>query len=318
MRTIRRIGLILVIAFCTASAQDAAVTYAGSCAHCHGADGRGRTPLGRVLKLRDLRSPEVQNRTEDDLTEVIGKGSGQGKMPGFQQKLGPDAVRQLASYVRNLSSATPSGPPLPSGTAIVQKSDVNSVYNLRCAHCHGSDLSGNTILGREIGIHDLRSGAARLSDAQLTEIIARGSDGGKMPGFQKKLGAEMIGQLATYVRGLSSTPTIAATASQSKPSNQTQVAVTSPAHSDVERDPIPVFKPEPEGLIDVNSASKEDLMSLPGLTEQDADKIIQCRPYQSTMQFKIRGIIAPEKYRHIEGRVIAKRARKSKSEKGRD
>ena len=47
-------------------------------------------------------------------------------------------------------------------------------------------------------------------------------------------------------------------------------------------------------------------MTLPGITEADATSIIDARPYKSTLQFKIRNIIAPEKYAQIAGRIMAK------------
>jgi DNA uptake protein ComE-like DNA-binding protein len=62
--------------------------------------------------------------------------------------------------------------------------------------------------------------------------------------------------------------------------------------------------------VDLNSASKETLMSLPGLTEQDAINIIQGRPYRSTLQFKTKSVIAAEVYGRIADRVIAKQPKK--------
>ena len=61
-------------------------------------------------------------------------------------------------------------------------------------------------------------------------------------------------------------------------------------------------------LVDLNSASKEMLMTLPGITEADAISIIDARPYKSTLQFKIKNIIAPEKYTQIADRVMARQS----------
>jgi DNA uptake protein ComE-like DNA-binding protein len=61
--------------------------------------------------------------------------------------------------------------------------------------------------------------------------------------------------------------------------------------------------------IDLNSADKKALMSLPGITEADAEQIIAGRPYRSTLQFKIRNIIAPEKYLKIASQIVAKQMR---------
>jgi DNA uptake protein ComE-like DNA-binding protein len=60
-------------------------------------------------------------------------------------------------------------------------------------------------------------------------------------------------------------------------------------------------------LLDLNSASKEALITLPGITAADADSIIEGRPYKSTLQFKTRMIVSPETYAKISGRVVAKK-----------
>ena len=42
------------------AAADAAATYKSKCASCHGANGSGQTAAGKAMKLKDLRSAEVQ------------------------------------------------------------------------------------------------------------------------------------------------------------------------------------------------------------------------------------------------------------------
>ena len=81
-------------------AADAAATYKAKCASCHGADGSGNTPAGKGLKLRDLRSKEVQAQSDDQLFQVIAKGKG--KMPGYEKTLGADTCKALATYIRTL------------------------------------------------------------------------------------------------------------------------------------------------------------------------------------------------------------------------
>jgi len=52
-----------------------------------------------------------------------------------------------------------------------------------------------------MGVKDLRSAEVQgLSDAQLTAIIGKGK--GKMPGYEKTLGADAVKGLVAYVRGL--------------------------------------------------------------------------------------------------------------------
>lgn len=70
------------------------------CASCHGVDGSGNTAIGKNMKLRDLRSAEVQKQSDTQLRGIIAKGKN--KMPGFEKSLGADQVKQLVAYVREL------------------------------------------------------------------------------------------------------------------------------------------------------------------------------------------------------------------------
>ena len=86
-----------------ARADDAgAAVYKAKCASCHGADGSGNTPVGKSLKVRDLRSPEVQKLSDDELTKVI--ADGKGKMPGYAKKLSAEQIKALAATIRAMAS----------------------------------------------------------------------------------------------------------------------------------------------------------------------------------------------------------------------
>lgn len=52
----------------------AAAIFKAKCAMCHAADLSGNTPMGKKLSARDLRSPEVQNQPDAELTATITKG----------------------------------------------------------------------------------------------------------------------------------------------------------------------------------------------------------------------------------------------------
>ena len=84
----------------SAAADDAAALYKGKCAMCHAADGGGDTTVGKNLKVRDLRSAEVQGQTDAQLLEVIAKGKG--KMPAYEKTLGADKCKDLVAFVRTL------------------------------------------------------------------------------------------------------------------------------------------------------------------------------------------------------------------------
>ena len=67
--------------------------------------------------------------------------------------------------------------------------DVKSVYSAKCANCHGEDGSGNTVLGREIKLRDMRLPEAQaLSDTELIATIANGTARGPDARFSKEAG----------------------------------------------------------------------------------------------------------------------------------
>ena len=79
---------------------DAAKVYKTNCVLCHAADGSGTSPSGKAMKAKDLRSAEVQGKTDAELEEFITKG--QGKMPAFGKKLSPETIKALVAYIRAL------------------------------------------------------------------------------------------------------------------------------------------------------------------------------------------------------------------------
>lgn len=93
---------ILGSAIAPALAADSAGAdlYKTKCASCHGPDGRGDTPAGKALKVRDLHSAEVTAMSEKELTSVIAQGKN--KMPPFGKSLKKEQIRQLVGYVRGL------------------------------------------------------------------------------------------------------------------------------------------------------------------------------------------------------------------------
>jgi competence protein ComEA len=58
--------------------------------------------------------------------------------------------------------------------------------------------------------------------------------------------------------------------------------------------------------IDLNSASKEELMTLKGVGDATAEKIIAARPFKTKAELRSKGIVTKKEYAAIAMKVIAK------------
>jgi DNA uptake protein ComE-like DNA-binding protein len=56
--------------------------------------------------------------------------------------------------------------------------------------------------------------------------------------------------------------------------------------------------------VDINKASKQDLTSLPGVTSQEADRIIAERPYANTHQLVTRHVLPDGECARLPDRVV--------------
>lgn len=88
----------------TARADD---LFRANCARCHGADGRGDTPLGQTYKSPDFTDAEWW-RKHSDITSTRSLISivthGKGGMPAFGKKLKSSDIKLLVSHVRRFRS----------------------------------------------------------------------------------------------------------------------------------------------------------------------------------------------------------------------
>jgi cytochrome c6 len=105
MRTMFRASLVvLAIAFAmsvSAFAADAtADVFKSKCASCHGADGKGDTPAGKKMNVKDLASDDVQKQSDADLAGVIEKGKK--PMPGYEGKVTKEQIDGLVKWIRTL------------------------------------------------------------------------------------------------------------------------------------------------------------------------------------------------------------------------
>jgi mono/diheme cytochrome c family protein len=100
--TSQRLALILLLSLVSAGAlaDTTSETYKRKCAACHGASGDGDTMLGKNLKIRSLRSSDVQKKSDEELFNIISKG--RYKMPAFDHKLSKDQIHDLVRHIRSL------------------------------------------------------------------------------------------------------------------------------------------------------------------------------------------------------------------------
>ena len=98
MKKTLAVALLIALALPVAAFADGAAIYKTKCAACHGPDGSGQTPVGKNLKLADLRSPEVQKMSDADIMKLLTEGKG--KMP--KSNLSADDQKAVIAFLRSL------------------------------------------------------------------------------------------------------------------------------------------------------------------------------------------------------------------------
>jgi cytochrome c6 len=107
------LALAFVPAAFAADESAGATVYKAKCLTCHAKDGSGNTPVGKSLQSADLRSADVQKKSDAELTESVSEGKG--NMPAFKTLLSEDEIHSVLGYVRTLASKGDSAPKKKSG-----------------------------------------------------------------------------------------------------------------------------------------------------------------------------------------------------------
>jgi DNA uptake protein ComE-like DNA-binding protein len=88
---------------------------------------------------------------------------------------------------------------------------------------------------------------------------------------------------------------------------------TAEATETIRRDTKAVAEGVKEGMghdnktVNINKASRDELLSLPGLTEHEADQMIADRPYENPDDLVKRRIVPSSEYDKIRDRVVTER-----------
>ncbi len=90
---------LLTPAFKT-QAKSGQPTFDAKCAMCHAKDGSGNSPMGKNMKVPDLRSKAVQSKSNAELESFISKGKG--IMPAYGSQLSKEEISDLVVYIRQL------------------------------------------------------------------------------------------------------------------------------------------------------------------------------------------------------------------------
>lgn len=104
LRKVLSIAFLAGAGVAVLSAADAGAggaVYAKSCKSCHGADGTPNSMVAKMMgaTIPDLKSPEVQALTDDQIKSVI--SAGKGKMKPMKTVAGAD-LDNVAAFVHTL------------------------------------------------------------------------------------------------------------------------------------------------------------------------------------------------------------------------
>ncbi len=88
---------------------------------------------------------------------------------------------------------------------------------------------------------------------------------------------------------------------------------TPAAGSTTEKPAAPAKAMKAEPRVDLNSASKDDLMKVDGITSDIADKIIAARPLKTKYERVTKKIVTRAEYAKFRTHVVAKQAAEKKS-----
>jgi len=101
---IKAISCLFMLTAALGFAASASENWENHCQKCHGADGKGKTAIGKKLKLGDYTDAAVQAKfTDAEAAKVIADGvkdNGKEKMKAFAGELSAAEITDLVAYIR--------------------------------------------------------------------------------------------------------------------------------------------------------------------------------------------------------------------------
>lgn len=101
-------------------------------------------------------------------------------------------MRKLAAALAAAALAAP---------LAARPADAQPLFEKKCAPCHGKDGTGDTPMGKRLGVRPLAAAKGK-SDADLEKGLLDGVPGTKMPAFRNKVSDAEAKDLVRLVRGL--------------------------------------------------------------------------------------------------------------------
>ena len=102
------LAVLLALSSSLATAAEELPLWKTTCGPCHGTDGRGKTPAGRMKRVPDLTQETVRARLSlDYISQLVRSGrldskTGETRMPAFGHRLTDEEIQQLANHVLEL------------------------------------------------------------------------------------------------------------------------------------------------------------------------------------------------------------------------
>ncbi len=93
---------ILGSGYAVAATASGVETFKAKCAGCHGPDGSGGNAMGVAMKVRDLRSADVQKQSDAELTGIV--TNGRAPMPAYGKTLTAADIQGVVAHLRSIAS----------------------------------------------------------------------------------------------------------------------------------------------------------------------------------------------------------------------